>query len=161
MTFDRYLDSTLFRPLGMSLPAFHGTPAMAGHLTTAYMRGPDGKLHATVPPIAPEFTPEGRMLSGGGGLLSTASDYLRFAQMLLNGGELDGHRVLKRETVALMMRNHLPPELTPIPPVTRDWPPGKNGFGYGGAVRVDSDTTPPRSPGTVRWAGAAATFFWA
>ena len=160
MTFDRYLDSALFRPLGMSMTAFHVTPAMERHLTTAYMPGPDGKLHATVPPIAPEFTPEGRMLSGGGGLLSTASDYLRFAQMLLNGGELDGHRVLKRETVALMMRNHLPPELTPIPPVTPDWPPGKNGFGYGGAVRVDSDTTPPGSPGTFRWAGAASTFFW-
>ena len=160
MTFDRYLDSALFRPLGMSMTAFHVTPAMAGHVTTAYMRGPDGKLQATVPAIAPEFTSEGRMLSGGGGLLSTANDYLRFAQMLLNGGELEGHRVLKRETVALMMRNHLPPELTPIPPVTPDWPPGKNGFGYGGAVRVDSDTTPPGSPGTFRWAGAASTFFW-
>ena len=160
MTFDRYLDSMLFRPLGMSMTAFHVTPAMEGHLTTAYALGPDGKLHATTPLIAPEYTPEGRMLSGGGGLLSTLSDYLRFAQMLLNGGELDGHRVLKRETVALMMRDHLPPGLTPIPPITPDWPPGKNGFGYGGAVRVDSDTTPPGSPGTFRWAGAASTFFW-
>jgi len=160
MTFDRYLDSMLFRPLGMSMTAFHVTPAMEGHLATAYALGPDGKLHATTPLIAPEYTPEGRMLSGGGGLLSTLSDYLRFAQMLLNGGELDGHRVLKRETVALMMRDHLPPGLTPIPPITPDWPPGKNGFGYGGAVRVDSDTTPPGSPGTFRWAGAASTFFW-
>src|SRR5256885_3768338 len=159
MTFDRYLDSALFRPLGMSMTAFHVTPAMERHLTTAYMPGPDGKLHATVPPIAPEFTPEGRMLSGGGGLLSTASDYLRFAQMLLNGGELDGHRVLKRETVALMMRNHLPPELTPIPPVTPDWPPGKNGFGYGGALRGGSGTAPPGSPGPVRGAGGAAAVF--
>src|SRR5207248_9842220 len=156
MTFDRYLASALFRPLGMSMTAFHVTPAMERHLTTAYMPGPDGKLHATVPPIAPEFTPEGRMLSGGGGLLSTASDYLRFAQMLLNGGELDGHRVLKRETVALMMRNHLPPELTPIPPVTPDWPPGKNGFGYGGARRGGSCGTPPGSPRPFRGAGAAA-----
>jgi len=160
MPFDRYLDSALLRPLGMSMTAFHVTPAMEGHVTTAYMRGPDGKLQATVPAIAPEFTSEGRMLSGGGGLLSTASDYLRFAQMLLNGGELDGHRVLKRETVTLMMQNHLPPVLTPIPPITGDWPPGRNGFGYGGAVRVDSDTTPPGSPGTFRWAGAASTFFW-
>ena len=99
------------------------------------------------------------MLSGGGGLLSTVGDYLRFAQMLLNGGELDGHRVLKRETAALMMRDHLPPGLTPIM-VAPDWPPGKNGFGYGGAVRVDSDTMVPGSPGTLRWAGGATTFFW-
>jgi len=160
MTLDRYLDSALFRPLGMSMTAFHVTPAMEGHLTTAYALGPDGRPHAMAPLIATEYTPEGRMLSGGGGLLSTLSDYLRFAQMLLNGGELDGHRVLKRETVALMMRDHLPPGLTPIAPITPDWPPGKNGFGYGGAVRVDSDTAPPGSPGTFRWAGAASTFFW-
>jgi len=159
MTFDRYLDSALFRPLGMSMTAFHVTPEMEGRLTTLY-RGADGKLQASTPLIGPEYTAEGRMLSGGGGLLSTVSDYLRFAQMLLNGGELNGHRVLKRETVALMMRDHLPPGLTPIPPVTPDWPPGRNGFGYGGAVRVDSDTTPPGSPGTLRWAGAASTFFW-
>src|SRR5437667_4191488 len=118
MTFDRYLDRSLFRPLGMSMTAFHVTPAMEGHLTTLYTSGTDGKLQATVPAIGPEFTSEGRMLSGGGGLLSTANDYLRFAQMLLNGGELDGHRVLKRETVTLMMQNHLPPVLTPIPPIT-------------------------------------------
>src|SRR5690242_14455932 len=98
VTFDRYLDSALFRPLGMSMTAFHVTPRMEGHLTTAYARGPDGRLQATSPLLAIEFTAEGRMLSGGGGLLSTVSDYLRFAQMLLNGGELDGHRVLKRET---------------------------------------------------------------
>ena len=159
MTFDRYLDSALFRPLGMSMTAFHVTPAMEGHLATAYTRGAEGKLQPTAPPIAPEYTPEGRMLSGGGGLLSTASDYLRFAQMLLNGGELNGHRVLKRETVALMVRDHLPPGLTPIT-VAPDWPPGRNGFGYGGAVRVDSDATVPGSPGTLRWAGAASTFFW-
>jgi CubicO group peptidase (beta-lactamase class C family) len=159
-TFDRYLDSALFRPLGMSMTAFHVTPRMEGHLTTAYTRGPDGRLQATSPLLAIEFTPEGKMLSGGGGLLSTAGDYLRFAQMLLNGGELDGHRVLKRATVALMMQNHLPPGLTPIPGITPDWPPGQNGFGYGGAVRVDSDTTLPGSPGTFRWAGAASTFFW-
>src|SRR2546430_4612815 len=83
MTFDRYLDSALFRPLGMSMTAFHVTPAMAGHVTTAYMRGPDGKLQATVPLIGTEYTAEGRMLAGGGGLLSTANDYLRFAQMLV------------------------------------------------------------------------------
>src|SRR5881296_3374102 len=128
MPFDRYLDSALLRPLGMSMTAFHLTPGMEGHLATLYTRGPDGKLQASAPLIAPEYTSEGKMLSGGGGLLSTASDYLRFAQMLLNGGELDGHRILKRETVSLMMRDHLPPGLTPIT-VAPDWPPGKNGFG--------------------------------
>jgi len=160
MTFDRYLDSALFRPLGMSMTAFHVTPAMEGHLTTLYTSGTDGKLRASAPLIATAYTPEGKMLSGGGGLLSTISDYLRFAQMLLNGGQLDGRRVLKRETVALMMKDQLPHGLTPIPGPAADWPPGKNGFGYGGAVRVDSDKTVPGSAGTFRWAGAASTFFW-
>jgi len=142
-TLDRYLDSALFRPLAMRMTAFHATQVMDGHIMPAYSRGADGKLQAMSPLLWPEYTAEGRLLSGGGGLLSTAGDYLRFAQMLLNGGELDGQRVLKRETVALMLQNHLPPGLTPIT-ITRDWPPGRSGFGYGGAVRVDSKA---RSPG--------------
>ncbi|OLC77222.1 MAG: hypothetical protein AUH78_04980 [Gemmatimonadetes bacterium 13_1_40CM_4_69_8] len=158
-TLDRYLDSALFRPLGMRMTAFHATQAMDGHIMPAYSRGADGKLQAMSPLLWPEYTAEGRLLSGGGGLLSTAGDYLRFAQMLLNGGELDGHRVLKRETVALMMQNHLPPGLTPIT-ITRDWPPGRSGFGYGGAVRVDSNSAVPGSPGMFRWAGYGTTFFW-
>ena len=98
------------------------------------------------------------MLSGGGGLLSTPSDYLRFAQMLLNGGELDGRRVLKRETVDLMMRNHLPPAVAAIT-VPAAWTTDKYGFGYGGAVGIDTSAASPGSVGTFRWAGAASTFF--
>ena len=158
-TLDRYLDSALFRPLAMRMTAFHATQAMDGHIMPAYSRGADGKLQAMSPLLWPEYTAEGRLLSGGGGLLSTAGDYLRFAQMLLNGGELDGQRVLKRETVALMLQNHLPPGLTPIT-ITRDWPPGRSGFGYGGAVRVDSNSAVPGSPGMFRWAGDGTTFFW-
>jgi len=158
-TLDRYLDRAFFRPLGMRMTAFHATPAMDGHIMPAYSRGPDGKLHAMAPLLWTEYTPDGRLLSGGGGLLSTVGDYLRFAQMLLNGGELEGHRVLKRETVALMMRNHLPAGLTPIT-IAPDWPPGRSGFGYGGAVRVDSGTDVAGSPGTFRWAGYGTTFFW-
>jgi len=159
MSFDRYLDSALFRPLDMTMTAFHVTPRMEGHLTTVYTRGPAGKLRPDSPFVSMKYTPEGRMLSGGGGLLSTVGDYLRFAQMLLNRGELDGHRVLKPETVDLMMQDHLPRGLTPLALFVY-WPPGKSGFGYGGAVRVDSDTAVPGSPGTFRWFGYATTFFW-
>src|SRR2546428_8664200 len=130
------METSLVRALGMSVTAFEAARAMDGRIEAAYARGVDGKVEPMSPLLAPEYAGEGRLLSGGGGLLSTAGDYLRFAQMLLNGGELDGHRVLKRETVALMMQNHLPPGLTPIT-ITRDWPPGRSGFGYGGAVRVD------------------------
>jgi CubicO group peptidase (beta-lactamase class C family) len=159
MSFDRYLDSALFRPLGMTRTAFHMTPRMEGHLTTVYSRGPAGTLRPDSPLVSMDYTPEGRMLSGGGGLLSTVGDYLRFAQMLLNRGELDGHRVLKPETVDLIMQDHLPRGLTPLA-IASGWPPGKSGFGYGGAVRVDSDTAVPGSSGTFRWAGYATTFFW-
>lgn len=158
MTLDRYLDSAIFKPLDMRRTAFHATPAMMGHIVPVYERGSDGKLVQSSPPLAPRYTAAGKMLSGGGGLLSTPADYLRFAQMLLNRGELDGHRILKRETVDLMMRNHLPPAVAAIA-ISPAWTTGKYGFGYGGAVRIDSGAADPASIGTFRWAGAVTTFF--
>jgi CubicO group peptidase (beta-lactamase class C family) len=159
MTLDRYLDSAVFRPLAMRNTGFHATPAMDGRITAMYSRGADGKLHAASPLLSEGWTSEGRLLSGGGGLLSTVNDYLRFAQMLLNRGELEGRRILKRETVTLMMQNHLAPNLVPIS-LSPDWLQGKYGFGYGGAVRVDSTDVMPGSPGTFRWSGYGTTFFW-
>jgi CubicO group peptidase (beta-lactamase class C family) len=158
MTLDRYLDSAVFRPLGMQMTAFHATPAMVAKLAPLYTRAPDGTVQA-LPLISPEYSDTGRMYSGGGGLLSTPNDYLRFAQMLLNGGELDGRRVLKRETAQLMLQNHVP---TAALPVAMDpaWAKGRWGFGYGGAVRMDADPNNPGSPGMFRWAGYGTTFFW-
>jgi len=159
-SFDRYLDSAIFQPLGMRSTAFHATPDMRRRIVAAFVRGQDGRLVPLSPIVTQEYTDAGRMLSGGGGLLSTIPDYLRFAQMLLDGGELDGHRVLRRETVELMMTNHLPLTLTPI--LERSaWPPGRNGFGYGGAVRLDSaSASMPGPAGIFRWSGYASTFFW-
>jgi len=133
--------------------------APRGRITSAFVGGRDGRLHAVSPLLAGTYT-VGRMYSGGGGLLSTIPDYLRFAQALLNGGTLDGHRILRSETVASMMQNHLPARITPIF-MGGAWPPGKNGFGYGGAVRLDSaSSSMPGTPGTFRWTGYASTFFW-
>lgn len=156
---DRYLASEVFAPLGMQSTAFHATPDMARRATSVFVRGPDGKLTAARPLLGTEFTDKARFLSGGAGLLSTIPDYLRFTQMLLNGGEFDGHRVLKRETVDLMMENHIPASAIPIFAAYPE-PPGKNGFGYGGAVRMDADSEMPGSVGTFRWSGYATTFFW-
>jgi CubicO group peptidase (beta-lactamase class C family) len=158
-TFDRYLDAEIFQPLGMVSTSFHATPDMARRATAVFLRGPDGKLHAATPLLASQYTEKGRYFSGGAGLLSTIPDYLRFTQMLLNGGELDGHRLLKPATVDLMMQNHIPASAIPIFPGSPE-PPGKNGFGYGGGVRVDSDPAMPGSAGTFRWSGYATTFFW-
>ena len=158
-TLDRFLDSSLFKPLKMTLTGFRATPAMLTRVIPIYARGPDGNLHAQTPLLTPDYTTPGELLSGGGGLLSTPDDYLRFAQMLLNGGELDGKRVLKRETVALMMQNHVPDSWVPLH-LADGWAIGRNGFGYGGAVRMDSDPSVAGSAGTFRWAGYGTTFFW-
>lgn len=159
VTLDRYLDSAIFKPLNMGSTAFHATPAMEGRLAPLYVRGRGGKVVQSSPALAAGYTAEGTMLSGGGGLLSTPADYLRFTQMLLNRGELDGHRVLERESAELMLRNHLPPAVATID-LSPAWTAGaKYGFGYGGAVRLDSNAAAPPSTGTFRWLGAAATFF--
>jgi CubicO group peptidase (beta-lactamase class C family) len=98
-----------------------------------------------------------RWESGGGGMVGTAADYARFAQMLLNGGTLDGRQYLKPETVALMTSDHVPPETR----IARDYfyfPSGDSGFGLGFAVRVVA--SPPLPTGEYRWDGAGGTFFF-
>lgn len=159
MTLDRYLDTELFKPLRMTMTGFTVTPAMRSRLVTIYSRAPDGTLQAQTPQLTPNYTTPGELLSGGGGLLSTPDDYLRFAQMLLNGGQLDGKRVLKPETVALMLQNHVPESWVPLH-VADGWAIGRSGFGYGGAVRMDSDPAVAGTAGTFRWAGYGTTFFW-
>ncbi len=98
-----------------------------------------------------------RWESGGGGMVGTAADYARFAQMLLNGGSLDGRRYLKSETVTLMTSDLVPPETN----IARDYyyfPSGDSGFGLGFAVRVVGN--PPLPTGEYRWDGAGGTFFF-
>ena len=159
-SFDRYLRDELFTPLGMRETGFHATPAMQGRIATIYTRGANGALLPDATLIGPGYRENDKVFAGGQGLLSTAADYLRFTQMLLNGGTLDGHRVLKPESVAMMMRNHLPPSLSPITP-----PPlgSKRGYGqgFGGIVMLDSVAAGlPTSPGEYQWCGYAGTYFW-
>ncbi len=156
---DKYLEANIFGPLGMHETAFHVMPSMEGRIPLLYSRGRDGTLQPNAQLLSAGYLASGRLFSGGGGLLSTPADYLRFAQMLLNGGELDGHRVLSRASVTELMRNHLPARLTPIvsPMVGHDG----YGYGLGGAVLVDSAASGlPGSPGTYRWWGLMGTFFW-
>ncbi len=154
---DRYFQDEIFAPLAMRSTGFHFTSAMQDRVPPVY--GPDsaGKLR----PFRPDagYQPDARPCFGGSGLLSTVDDYLRFTQALLNGGQLDGHRILQAKTVATMMQNHLPAALTPLR-LFPDWPLGQYGFGYGGAVRVDSAADVPGNAGTFRWSGYASTFFW-
>lgn len=152
---DRYLDSALFIPLRMRDTGFHITPAMHGRVPVLY----GARLRPSRPLLAPEYLAGARFFSGGGGLLSTPQDYLRFAQMLLNGGTLDGVQILQRESVEQLMRNQLDPALTPIvSPMV-----GHQGYGQGlgGVVLVESGSSGlPGSDGIYRWWGSAGTYFW-
>jgi CubicO group peptidase (beta-lactamase class C family) len=107
------------------------------------------------------------VFSGGGGMFSTAGDYARFSQMLLNGGELEGARLLAPKTVALMTSDQLPPTTERHTPVAMaigafgPVPEMGTSFGLGFAVRVDAGRNPvPGSIGDFSWAGITGTFFW-
>ena len=156
--FDAFLQARIFDPLDMNDTAFVVPADKRDRFAVHYAR-PDGALQMIDSPVDGQYTQPPRWLSGGGGLTSTASDYIRFAQMLLQDGELGGVRILEPETVQKMRSNRLPDALVPIQLGTF-LSPGY-GFGLGFAVVVDEDASPePDNDGVFRWAGAANTFFW-
>lgn len=157
---DEYFRERILNPLGMEDTAFHVPSDKLDRFTTNY--GPKADGGGLTPIDSPATSPyrsEPSFLSGGGGLVSTADDYLRFAQMMLNRGELDGRRVLKPETVALMTQNQLPQKLVPI--TLGILPLPRTGFGLGVAVRMSAGPKePPGSVGEYFWGGAASTQFF-
>ncbi|MYH31240.1 MAG: beta-lactamase family protein [Acidobacteria bacterium] len=156
--FDAFLQARIFDPLDMSDTSFVVPADKRDRFTVHYAR-PDGTLQVIDSPVDGQYTQRPRWLSGGGGLASTASDYIRFAQMLLQDGELGGVRILESETVQAMRSNRLTDALVPIQ-LGSFLSPGY-GFGLGFAVVVDADASPePDNDGVFRWAGAANTFFW-
>jgi len=156
--FDAFLQVRIFDPLDMIDTSFV-VPADKRNRFAAHYARPDGTLRMIDSPADGEYTQPPRWLSGGGGLASTASDYIRFGQMLLQDGELGGVRILEPETVRMMRSNRLPDALVPIQLGT--FLSSGYGFGLGFAVVVDADASPePDNDGVFRWAGAANTFFW-
>ncbi|UCE85029.1 MAG: beta-lactamase family protein, partial [Deltaproteobacteria bacterium] len=105
---DAYLRRHVFEPLGMVDTGFHVPSDEVERFAACYDRGPGKKLRLQDDPQKSRYLAPPVFLSGGGGLVSTAADYLRFCRMLLSGGELDGVRLLGRKTLELMTRNHLP-----------------------------------------------------
>jgi CubicO group peptidase (beta-lactamase class C family) len=111
-TLGEFMRENIWQPLGMKDTAFHIAPEKLGRMATLYAADPAGRLTPSDGGNgAMDLTKEPAMPSGGGGLLSTAIDYLRFAQMLLNGGDLGGTRILAPSSVALMRANRLPPAM--------------------------------------------------
>lgn len=158
-----HLQRTIFAPLGMSDTAFRLRDDMRARLASVHARAADG----TLAPIAFEVPQDPEFEMGGGGLYSTARDYLAFARMILNGGRHGGERLLKAETVAEMARDQIGPlSVTPMataaPAATNDvdFFPGLP-CGWGLSFLVNRRPTPQgRSAGALAWAGLANTYYW-
>jgi CubicO group peptidase (beta-lactamase class C family) len=152
-SFGGFLEERVFRPLKMSDTGFSVPEAKRSRLATIYEKGEDGKLKPAKPGFAIKPDAGPKLEAGGAGLFSTLGDYARFMQMLLNGGELEGTRLLSRKTVELMMENHLAGMARPTISGNEF-----EGFGLGGGVRVDLARGPlPGSLGAFGWDGAATT----
>ena len=161
LAFDTFLEQRIFSPLGIVDTGFYVPQEKISRLATMYGPAEGGGLQIMDTPETSKYSKPKRFLSGGGGLVSTASDYMRFAQMLLNGGEMNCVRLLSRETVKLMTTNHLSDELIPIQldPLT-SYLKG-HGFGLGFAVITNvAQSGMYGSEGSYWWGGAANTFFW-
>jgi CubicO group peptidase (beta-lactamase class C family) len=143
---------------------FSVTEEQAARLAACYALTPADPLLEVDPVEASTYRTPPSFLSGGGGLVSTASDYLRFAHMLLNGGELDGARVLGRKTVEYMTTNHLPTggDLASMGQrVFAETTYEGIGFGLGFSVMLDpARAAVMGSAGDYAWGGAASTMFW-
>lgn len=153
---DVFLAERIFQPLDMKDTAFYVPADKRNRFAVVYGNGLQ-VVAAPQPGTSGPFTFEKppKFLSGGGGLVSTATDYMRFCLMLDNKGELDGKRLLKLETVELMICNHVPSNLLPI-----SRKPTGRGFGLGFAVRIEEIDSEPSSMGEYEWLGGAGTEFW-
>ena len=150
--FDEFLQERLFDPLDMAETGFFVKPENADRLARQYQPRQDGTLART---DTGAFLNPPKFLSGGGGLTSTAGDYMKFVQMHLNGGELNGKRVLSKETVEIMRSNQLPDA---VPGIGQLYP--GNGFGVDFAIVNDSAAFQGAPLGTHWWWGIAGSWFW-
>ncbi len=153
---DVCLAKRVIEPLGMKDTAFYVPKAKRGRFAVMYGRGlkvADAPQPGTSGPFTFEKRP--KFLSAGGGLVSTATDYMRFCLMLANKGTLDGKRLLKTERVEEMTRNQLPKGVGEI-----TYRPKGRGFGLGFAVRIRKTGSPASSLGEYEWLGGGGTEFW-
>lgn len=158
-----FIEQRISKPLGMNDTAFFVPQDKRNRFVTLYRSDAKNELIADGTPGSPsDYAKQPTMASGGGGMVSTAKDYFRFAQMLLNGGELDGARILAPASVQLMSSNHVPTSL-----LTGEFGIGSHilrpgfGYGYNCAVVFDpAEANLPEGKGTFFWDGAAGTWFW-
>lgn len=150
MTFDAFLEQNVFQPLGMKDTGFYVPAEKAARLAVSYQPTEEG-----LKPMPNDFfLRKPNFLNGGGGLISSMDDYLRFARTLLNEGELDGVRILKPETVRMMASDQLPAQVS-----GPNWAPG-NRFGLNVAIVNDSPAAQYLPEGTYWWWGIQGTWVW-
>jgi CubicO group peptidase (beta-lactamase class C family) len=163
MEMDRFVHERILKPLQMNDSGYWVEPARQGRIAEPQALRETGKR-----PAFPNVTQKPRWIPGGHGLISTAADYARFLQMLLNGGTLDGVRIASAETIAAMRVDHLPASLVPLSPdAISAWammaptPENGQGFGLGFLVRTSEGANKiPGSVGDYSWGGAQGTYFW-
>lgn len=162
--FEEFLQRRILAPLGMVDTDFQVPAEKADRLAACYVVTPEGRMRLQDDPQASNYLRKPSFVSGGGGLVSTAADYLRFCRMLLNGGALDGVRLLSPKTIELMTANHLPggkelPDLS----VSLFSEAGYSGVGFGLGFAVTTNPARsliPGSAGDYSWGGMASTYFW-
>jgi CubicO group peptidase (beta-lactamase class C family) len=159
MTLDQFFKTRVFDPLGMKDTFFTVPANRRADLAVAYVNGENGLTRPPAPAAPATATPPASFFSGAGGLTGSAADYLRFSQMLLNGGELDGVRLLGRKTVELMTSD----AIGPLDLGNYAGDQVLKGYGFGLGVRVRRSTGDNGwmgSAGDFGWAGALGTYFW-
>ena len=164
MAFEDYLRTKIFKPLGMVDTDFHVHAGKESRFAACYSVSPKGGMDLQDDPAKSPYLAPPSLVSGGGGLVSTASDYLKFCRMMINGGSLDGVQILSPKTVELMTRNHLP-DNKDLPSLSRSLfsEVAYNGIGFGLGFSVTMDPVKTMIPGSVgeySWGGAATTSFW-
>lgn len=165
-----FMEQRIFAPLRMEDTAFYVPSEKMDRLAAVYDTDASGRLVPAVEGGWRDITRLPAAPSGGGGLVSTAQDFARFAQMILNGGDLDGTQILQPETVALMRLNQLPASFTVttngtanvLHPSQKPFPFAQGmGYGLDFAVAVDPAASgAPVGAGTISWGGSAGTWFW-
>jgi len=160
--FDQFLRERVTGPLGMVDTEFHVPADKLPRFAANYTALPDGRLMLIDDPQKSLFGKQRGICSGGGGLVSTATDYMRFCRMMLNKGELDGVRLLGRKTVELMTTNHLRGDMAAMGQA-RFSESSYHGIGFGLGFSVMLDPAKAQilgTPGEYAWGGAASTAFW-
>ena len=165
LSFGEFLRTRLFEPLGMTDSGFWCPPDKINRFASCYMPRPGGGLQTQDDAGKSTYAAPPNLESGGGGMVSTAHDYLRFCAMMLNGGTRDGVQILSPKTVALFSLNHLPDnkELADMAPAGNFSESGYSGIGFSIGCGVNINVAKTRLPGTLGeffWGGAAATAFW-